>query len=130
MLINDMASNVIIVPAMTAGATTASFNGAAINSADAVAKGVQVILGAVTANDDANHMLFSLEESDDGVAFSAYAPQAAKSSATLVEGDKLALSYDGIKPYFRLVGTEVGTFSAVLSAYAVMLPALLPAAKL
>jgi hypothetical protein len=130
MSINDLASNVIIVPAMTAGATTASFNGAAINSGTAVAKGVQVVMGAVTLNDSTNYMNFSLEDSADGVTFAPYAVQEAKSSATLVAGDLLALSYDGIKPYFRLVGTEVGAFSAVLSAYAVLLPAILPSAKL
>jgi hypothetical protein len=125
-IIQDVASNVKISLAMTAGATTASFNGATIDADYSVAKGVQVVMGAVTANDGSNYMSFTLEHSDDDSNWSAYTEQEAKTTVGLVAGDRIALVYDGPKRYFRLVGTETGTFSVVLSAYGLVLPAELP----
>lgn len=125
----DLASNVKVSSAMTAGATTASFNGTSIDGKDNSVKGIQVLLGTVTANDASNFMTFTLEDSDDGSTWAAVSNGPSKSTVGKVEGDRLALPYKGVKRYYRLVGTETGTFSAVLSASAIELPNHLPIAS-
>ena len=130
MSINDVASNVLISNALTSGAQTASFSGTGVDGDNCVAKGVQLLMGVVTANDATNYFSLALEHSDDNITYVAFPESEVKTTATLVAGDKVALQYDGVKRYFRLAGTEVGTASIILSASGVCLPMDLPIVKL
>ena len=129
-MINDVASNVKASDALTSAAKTAAFTGLAVDGDYSVAKGVQVLIGTVTANDASNYFNLSLEDSDDNVTYAAFASGSVKSTATLIAGDRVALQYDGLKRYFRLAGAEVGSASLVLSAIGLVLSAELPVVKL
>lgn len=119
----------------TPAARTATFQGATVDTVGCAAVDFAVFTTTVTTADASNYFTFSLEESEDGSAWSNVAiadviidgTPGDATGAAFVKVNSTAttdqvvtrMSYRGTMRYVRLEGTETGTASMVVGSFVV-----------
>lgn len=112
-------NSVLAVPALAHGTYNTAINGLTVdkhvNEGAFRSVGFVVHAGAIT---DGTHT-FSIEDSDDGVAFAAADSSVTQNSGVALVADGVVeLAYNGYRRYCRVVGSSSGTTGAAYGATA------------
>ena len=122
----DIASNVIPELVLASGAQTASFNTSGVDAKDMHKIGIQLNFSAATLLNASNYFDLKVQESDDNSAWNdADGPEVESAQAV----GRYALTYAGVKRYFRVAATAVGAPDATVEGFGLKVPEELPAAQ-